>query len=418
MRNLFCFLLLLFCTVTVPAQKNIIYDTDHIRSLQTICMDDPLHPAIMDRKSWHVVIGFDEMSHEYHRYRYHIEHCEADWTVNEDLFESNYLSGMNDQPIEDYEKSFNTTQNYTHYTLRLPNENTRLLLSGNYRVTVTDEDKDDDPVLVAEFCLADRMVGISAEISGNTDIDFQRNHQQLSLAMSYGALHVTDPDKELKIFVTQNRRPDRTVEIHPNIRKANGLEFNHQKSLIFPGSNECHKFELLDVHRVNMNVDNIRWYDPYYHATLYDVPQQHNYSYDEDANGGYIIRNENNEDNETTCEYAIVHFRFKAPLLNGGDVYVQGNWCNNWPNDDYRMEYDEESGEYHCAVLLKQGYYNYRFVQLTDLLSATDDKVATTERTDGDFFQTENEYIVLVYYKEPSGRYDKLVGYYNSKSKL
>lgn len=388
-----------------------IFDVDNIRSLQLIAMDDPILPPVMDIKTWHVNIGFDEMSHEYHRYIYHIEHCEADWSVSEDLFESNYLEGMNDQPIEDYEKSFNTTQIYTHYSIDFPNEQTKLLLSGNYRVTIYDDDDDEhEPLLTAEFSLVEPIINISASIDSNTDIDFQRSHQQVSLSLGYGALRITDPERELHTYVIQNRRADRCVEVKPNIRKATGLEYTHQRNLIFPATSECHKFELLDLHRVNLNVDNIRWFEPYFHATLYEHRPQHNYEYDPDANGAFVLRNATDEDNETTSEYVITHFRLKTAPLPGGDIYIHGNWCNNWPNDEYKMEYDETAGEYHAAILLKQGYYNYRYVQLTGDTTPDGTPIAITDRTDGNFYQTENEYLVLVYYKEPGGRYDKLVG--------
>ena len=159
-----------------------------------------------------------------------------------------------------------------------------------------------------------------------------------------------------------------------------------------------------------MNVDNMRWYEPYFHATLYENTPSRNYVYDEDQNGAYVLRNSDDEDSETTSEYAFVHFRLKTPRLTGGSVYVQGDWCNEWPSQDYEMTYDEEAGEYHLAVLLKLGYYNYCFLQAAENKD-TGNFEGVSDLTDGNFFQTENEYQVLVYYKEQGGRYDKLVGY-------
>lgn len=398
------YLLIPYCTF---AQQNQIIDTENFHSLQLVVdADELLPPVVTLGKRWSINIGFDEMSHDYRRLRYHVEHCEADWSVSEEIFESDYLEGMNDQLIEDYEKSFNTTQIYTHYQLLLPNEDVHLLLSGNYRITIYDEEEDDKtPLLKAEFCIVEPKVSLSATIDGNTDIDFQQQHQQVSINMGYGSLRVTDPERELKTFVTQNRRPDLRVQVQPNIRHNNGLEFNHQRTLIFPGGNECHKFELLDVQRVNMGVDNIRWFEPYYHATLYEELPTRHYALEYDQNGAFVMRNSDNEDNETTCEYVFVHFRLKTPPIPGGPIYVHGNWVNNWPSDTYKMEYNQEDGEYQASVLLKQGYYDYRFLQVEE----GHGKVSSA-RTDGNFFQTLNEYQILVYYKEPGGRYDKLVG--------
>jgi len=395
-------LLIPFCAF---AQQNLIYDTENFHSLQLVVNDNELlAPVVELGKRWSIRIGFDEMSHDYRRFRYHIDHCEADWSVSEEIFESDFLNGLNDQIIEDYEKSFNTTQIYTHYCLALPNEDIHLLLSGNYRVTIYDEeDEDEEPLLSSEFCVVDTKVNLSATVDSNTDIDFQQQHQQLSINLGYGSLRVTDPQRELKVFVTQNRRQDLIVQVQPNMQNNAGLQFNHQRDLIFPGGNECHKFELLDVEHVNMGVDNIRWIDPYYHVTLYsEFPTRH-YSLENDQNGAFVMRTRDNEDNEITSEYAFVHFRLKTPPLPGGSVYVHGNWANDWPSDEYKMKYNEEEEEYQVSVLLKQGYYDYRFLQV-------ENGVGISKNTDGNFFQTLNEYQILVYYKELGGRYDKLVG--------
>lgn len=400
-------LLLAFLLTLLPlrAQQNQIYDTENFRSLQVIAGRDALLPPVIGaNKVTHLNIGFDEMSHDYRRLRYHIDHCEADWTVSEEIFESDYLVGLNDQLIEENEKSFNTVQIYTHYSLTLPNEETRLLLSGNYRVTVYDEDDEDTPLLKAEFCIVDQKVGLSTTVSGNTDIDFQQQHQQLSIDLRYGSLRVSDPNRDLKVFVTQNRRQDLKRQVRPDMQNNTGIQFNHQRNLIFPGGNECHRFEILDVRRVNLGVDNMRWYEPYYHATLNEEFPTRHYSLEHDQNGAYAIRNSDDEDNDTQSEYLFVHFRLKTPPIAGAPIYVHGNWVNNWPSDEYKMEYDAEVGEYHAAVLLKQGYYDYRFLQ-------AEDGIGSSALTDGDFFQTRNDYQIWVYYKEPGDRYDRLVGF-------
>ena len=420
MKQITLLITLLLSLTPAFAQRSLIYDTTHFRSLQLIVDEDELLPPIVDMaKPWSISIGFDEMSHDYRRLRYHIVHCEADWTESDGIFESDYLAGLNDQLIEDYEKSFNTMQIYTHYELSLPNEDVHLLLSGNYRVTIYDEDDEDneEPLLKAEFCIVDRKVNLSASVTDNTDIDFQQQHQQVSISLGYGALRITDPQRELKTFVTQNRRPDLMVQVQPNMQNSNGAEFNHQRALIFPGGNECHRFNLLDVQHVNLGVDNIRWFDPYYHATLYEELPTRHYALEQDLNGAFMMRNSSGEDNETTSEYVFIHFRLKTAPLPGGPVYVHGNWVNDWPSDTYKMEYNKEEGEYQCAVLLKQGYYDYRFLQLTGTDTPLGHPAATSANTDGNFYQTQNEYQVLVYYREPGGRYDKLVGFSTIKEK-
>ena len=403
-RSLLLLLSACLC-LAVSGQQQRIFD-DNVQTLCVLVDGLPTSPPIMaQQKHQHVEISWDEMSHDYQRYIYHIQHCDADWNVSDGIFESDYLSGLNDQLIEEYEKSFNTTQIYTHYSLTLPNPQTSMRLSGNYRVQIFHEDDDfeeDVPVLEAQFCIYENTASIFTEVSSNTDIDFNKGHQQVTLSVGYGSLRVNDPLRELKTIVMQNRRWDsRVTDLEPNIRKMNGIEFTHNKALIFPAGSEYHRFEILDVHRTALGVDRMEWFEPYYHATLFPVVPDRNYEYTQDQNGVYVLRSADDIDDATTAEYVMVHFRLQSPRLPGGDVYVCGEWTGEEYAPQCRMEYDEAHGEYEVAVLLKQGYYGYQFRQ----------EDGSTLRTAGDFFETENEYSVLLYYREQGSRFDRLVAY-------
>lgn len=385
----------------LQAQSQQVFAPD-IKTLTLTVDDDPLLPPyLLYHGRQYIDIEWDQMSHDYKRYRYHIDHCDWDWQPTDGIFESDFLEGLNDQLIEDYEKSFNTTQIYTHYRLRLPSRDIKLRLSGNYRVRIYEEDEEDSPVLEARFCIYEREAGIVAQLSSNTDVDFNDRHQQMTLSVGFGALNVFNPEREMKVIVMQNRRWDSRVEgLVPNVRKQNGIEFTHNRQLIFPAGNEYHRFEILDVHRTATGVDRIDWFEPYYHATLFPATIDHAYSYVEDQNGVYVVRSSDNYDDWTTAEYVVVHFFLETPRLPGGDVYVSGQWSGQTFNPDCKMEYDEVHQYYHAAVLLKQGYYSYEYIQQDGL----------TQRTMGSFFETENEYQVLVYYRQQGARYDRLVG--------
>lgn len=404
------FLFLFFVPYLALAQVQRIYD-ENVKTLTVVVDDDPTLPPIFSLRKRHTLsIEWDEMSHEYQRYVYHLQHCNADWEPSDEIFESDFMAGLNNQLVEEYEKSFNTTQIYTHYRLRLPSQQLRPLLSGNYCLQIFHEDDDmreDTPVLEAQFCLYENEANIRTQVSSNTDVDFNRDHQQVTLAVGYGTLNVVDPQRELKVVVFQNQRWDnRVTGLVPNIRNNAGIEFTHNRNLIFPAGSEFHRFEILDVHRTSMGVERMEWFDPYYHATLYPEQPQHNYSFVKDQNGVYVLRSSDDIDDATTAEYVVVHFYLQAPRLLGGDVYVCGLWTGEPFNPDCRMEYDEINHLYHAAVLLKQGYYSYQYRQ----------EDGSTARTEGDFYQTENEYSVLVYYRGQGARYDRLVGYSTTKT--
>ena len=402
LRILILLLSVVSCPLSTNAQTQQIFNRN-IKTLTLTVDDDPtLPPYLLYASRQYIDIEWDEMSHDYKRYRYHIDHCDWDWNVTDGIFESDYMEGLNDQLIEDFEKSFNTTQIYTHYKLRIPNKELRLRLSGNYHVLIYEEDEEDSPVLEARFCIYEREAGIVAQLSSNTDVDFNDRHHQMTLSVGFGGLQVFDPMQELKVIVMQNRRWDSRVEgLVPNVRKPNGIEFTHNRNLIFPAGNEYHRFEILDVHRTATGVDRIDWFEPYYHATLFPAVIDHSYSYTEDQNGVYVVRSSDNYDDWTTAEYVVVHFFLESPRLEGGDVYVSGWWAGQTFNPDCKMEYDPVHEYYHAAILLKQGYYSYEFIQQDGLM----------QRTMGSFFETENEYEVLVYYRQQGARYDRLAGF-------
>ena len=117
------------------------------------------------------------------------------------------------------------------------------------------------------------------------------------------------------------------------------------------------------------------------------------------------MRHSGDEDNDTQSEYVLVHFPFKSERMKGGDIYVGGLWDDGLPSERCRMAYDEASGTYEAVVLLKQGYYNYQYRFFPD-----GSGVGQTLRTDGDYYETENEYLILVFHRGQGERYDALVG--------
>lgn len=408
MKHLLSLLLAIIPACLLRGQ-NMVYD-ENVHTPQVTLNDNPLLPPVLTLgKAAYLRISWDEMSHDYHRYTYRLVHCTRDWEPTEGLFESDYLRGSNDLPVEDYETSFNTTQTYTHYSFTFPNRDASPLLSGNYKLVICEDGRgEDDPSLEVRFSVVETAMSLSMQVSPNTDIDINDSHQQVSLSLNYGGLRVTNVEEQVFARVVQNRRPLRTVEgIRPDIVKAGGLEWQHCGALIFPAGNEYHKFEILDVNHSGMNVDNMRWYEPFYHATLWLDKVPGNYLSGEDRNGAFYPRTQDQEANDTQAEYVVVHFALQSQRLDS-DVYVSGNWSNGETAPECLMQYNDEDECYEAAVLMKQGYYDYQYITAD----------GATLHTMGDFSQTENEYQAFVFYREPGGRYDRIVAYSRANTKL
>lgn len=384
--------------------------TGEIRSLQTTVDNDWMSPPVvaldkMNSGEKDIVISFDELSHDYRRLIYHIERCEADWLPSTETFESDWLDGFNDTPIDDYTHSVNTTVLYTNYRLRLPNDKCRLKMSGNYRVIIYDEDSPETTLAEAEFMVVDNTAKLYMSASTNTDIDVNRCHQQLEMRLDYGSLNVTNPAEELITVVKQNYRNDNMRwNVTPNMTTAGGLVWKHNRQLIFDGGNEYRKFEVLDLSHPTMGIESISWNGSTFDVYPFVSEPRQNYSYDEGADGAFCIRNSEYSESDYTCDYAWIHYQLHtgAPI---GDIMIDGWWTTDSNRNTYKMEYDERDASYHLSLLQKQGYYSYQFLRMKP------DGNMTIPESEGNYHETTNTYQALTYYRPQGGRTWLLAAY-------
>ncbi len=401
------FFALLLSALDTKAQENEVY-SEKIASLQVMAGNNWRQlPVILLNGEESINIDFDDLTHEYHRYAYKIEHCEADWKTSTEIFESDYLSGFNNTlVINNVEESLNTNQLYTHYHFQIPNEQCKLKMSGNYKVTVFDEDDENSPIFTACFMVREDAMGITLRTSTNTDIDINNQHQQVEMELNFGGLKVTDVAKQLKTFILQNQRWDNVVRnAKPQYVMNDGLKWMHNRSLIFNGGNEYRKFETLDVNHTTMGLERMSWDGKAFNAYVWPDEPRQSYVFDQGAKGSFLIRNSDNSEINYTCEYLWTHFTLKSPKIKDGDVYLNGIWTNGRFLPKYKMTYDENDHCYHAKVWLKQGYYSYQY------LIVKEDGSTMLVPSEGNFYQTKNTYQALVYYRGIGERTDRLVGY-------
>lgn len=389
---------LLFATIAQAGNK--IYSPT-VKTLTTIVNNDWQNRPVIELGSSDILrIGFDELSHDAHRYICHLTRCEADWEEATDVFESDWLQGFNDYPLDDYRNSLNTTVSYTHYEFQIPNEQCSIRMSGNYRLTIYDEDNGYEKVLDAEFYVVEPRMNIGLSMTTNTDIDFNKSHQQLSMTLDYRDIRVVRPEDEIYMVVMQNWN-EQTARINPKPQYIyqSGQKWEHQQDLIFDAGNEYHKFETLDVSHPTMGIDRIIWDGERYQAYPFTTTVRRNYLTDESACGAFLIRNSDRTEEAYTCDYIWVNYTLNAPY--SGEIYLQGQWTNNADPTAYQMQYDAANQCYRAQVMQKQGYYSYHYI----------DKNGETAPTEGNFFQTRNTYQALIYYKGLGDRTWRLVGY-------
>ena len=162
----------------------------------------------------------------------------------------------------------------------------------------------------------------------------------------------------------QNGRWDNArINARPDNIMPNGMQWKHCKDYIFDAGNEYRKFEILDVSHPTMGIETTDWDGKNYNAYIWRDEPRINYVYDEDANGAYCIRNSDNNEIDRLSQYVITHFTLKTAPTNN-DIYIDGAFTNNSFLPKYKMTYNPSTELYEASILLKQGYYSYKYLEI------------------------------------------------------
>ncbi len=401
------FFLMITCSLSAqPIHTTIL--KDNVRSLRIRYLDaEKLQRPFLTLNGDEVLeISFDELSHTNRQYTFTILHLNADYTLS-DLSSVEYLQGFTTLDITDYDYSQNTQQLYTHYRFTFPNDDMQPLVSGNYAIKIYEDGDQDNVVAYQTFCVVDPQVTIQATISGNTYKELSGRYQQLDIDINTTALNLTNPD-QVKVLVQQNARWDNVVfNPKPTFIESNKLRFVNHKQLVFEGGNEFRRFDIASVYFLGYGVDKIEFDHTYYHAFLFPSGNLAHRPYvtEIDANGQFVINAERTDEDDYEADYMWVHFLLpqSSPWFDGV-LYVAGDVDYNRLSPTYRMQYDNEHKCYYLAAYLKQGGYDFQYLFKQKASSA-----ATTFRTEGSHWQTQNEYAIYVYFRPFGSRYDQLI---------
>ena len=369
------------------------------------------NPVLQLGEDAQLIFKFDDFSAETKNYSYTVIHCDANWNESF-LSQTDYIDGYSENPLLDYKLSFNTTFSYANYYLKLPNENIRFNISGNY-ILVVYEDNDKEKVVISQrFYVYENMTEIRGTVHRATFDAFQGSNQELDFVVNNNRLAVQDPANEVKAVIMQNGRWDNAVKnLRPLFIRDRQFSFEYDKENVFPGGNEFRYFDNRTNRYNGENVLSTDFHDPYYHKTLKvdEIRVNKNFFQYRDMNGKFTIESQDQQVNnfDTECDYTFVHFTLplEAPLL-GGTVNVFGALTGWNANKSNEMNWNFDTGTYELTLLLKQGYYNYQYAYVP-----RGSTVADLTNIEGSFWETENDYQIFVYYRGMADRYDRLVGY-------
>ncbi|WP_395075463.1 DUF5103 domain-containing protein [Flavobacterium sp.] len=350
--------------------------------------------------------NFDDLYGNEADYYYEITHHNYNWTPSQ-LSKNEYIDGVDNQRIQDYENSFNTLQLYSHYRLNLPNKFTRITKSGNYLISIFNNNR--ELVFSKKFVVYEDMCEVPMQIKRARNIADNLYKHNLDFTIKSKNILFQNAEQNVKIILFQNGNWKNTiVNIKPQYTIGNDLIFKYDKETQFFAGNEYLFFDSKEVRAVTNTIANVDSNGGLYNTKLYtDTARKYKqYTFFPDVNGNFQVRNLNVSNNDVEADYTWVYFKlFAADAPADSNIYITGMFNNNVTVDENKMEYNKEKGIFEKALLIKQGFTNYKYTLLDK-----NNKFLNSDEIDGNFWQTENLYTAIVYYRANGERYDRVIG--------
>lgn len=355
-------------------------------------------------------LEFDALTGNEEDFYYKIEHFNFDWTPSQ-LVKGEYLKGIDNMRIINYQNSLNTFQIYSHYDLNIPNQQTRgLLKSGNYMITIYDDY--DEVMFSRKFMVVENIVSVGVQPKRTRNFETINEKQIVNIKINSGNINLNNPLETIKTLIIQNNNLKTAISnLIPQFTVGKELLYRYDDEASFWAGNEYLNFESKNVRAANLGIQFIDLQDLYHSYLFKQISRKERpYTWNPDINGNFLINAIGVNNLDIQADYTEIHFTLMSEQISGKDVHVYGNFNNFSVEDMTRMYYNNESGNYECIIKLKQGFYNYKFVTVDH------DGFVDEGAISGNFWQTENNYKVLVYYRNLGGRYDRLIGFGEANS--
>jgi len=344
--------------------------------------------------------SFDDLQADEKEYTYKIIRFDENWHPT-DLAVSEYINGFDSDIITDVNNATGTLQSYTHYQLKIPNESTKILLSGNYIIQVIDED--DEITFSIPFIVYEKKINIGVQVKWANDVRKKDQWQIVDFSLYKQSFPIRNETQSLSTRIFQNNDISYYKEFHqPTFYKGEEWVYHYPNDAVFESINEFRQFETKDLRGINYGIQYNELKQLYEFYPYKDTYREH-YLFYNDINGAYFIKSDQADDVSIEADYVHVHFIFSDILDTRKRLFVVGQFNNFTPSDEYELK-QNSNGEYECTLTLKQGYYNYMYV------TKNEDNQIDIAEISGSYAQTENDYTVLVYYRAPGARYTEVIG--------
>ncbi|MFT6745918.1 MAG: hypothetical protein ACJAZ2_000256 [Glaciecola sp.] len=361
-------------------------------------------PAIKTNQANALTLHFDLLSNQYVDYSYTLVHCNPDWTPS-DLFSNEYLEGYSEDNILDFKYSQNTGQNYIHYSQNFPDDNMIITKSGNYVLLVYPVGKRNQVVLSQKFYVVTTNVSITPLPSSS--LSDHKSVHQINFKINQSNINSTDPRNEFKVAVLKNQNYNNLAFYMPTYINGKLLSYNSSKMNIEAGN----EFRQFDTRNINLSTNGYGVYkalykDKQYHSILHPatIRSYGTYSSISDHNGNQYIQSQSHRSAYSETDYTWVYFYLNYPTADSTlNLYVWGALTNWEKKQEAKMTFNKKSNQYVGKLFLKQGVYDFAYL-------VDKEGKLTWATAEGNYYETDNYYSVLVYHKSFTSDYYELVG--------
>jgi hypothetical protein len=407
----FCFAILFLQSFAIFAQEPDKLYKSFIATAQLYAYGDqtqmPIYSLGGDTK---IQLDFDDLEGGYKNYYYTYQLCDYDWKPNDMLQTFDYIKGFTQNRITNYRYSSIALTKYTHYQALLPDRNSMPIKSGNYLLKIFLDGDTSKLVFTKRLLVVDPKSTVSASVIQSLGTNNFTSNQKVRFFANIGELNAFSAAQQVKAVVLQNNNwSTAQKDIKPTFVRGGVLDYSSDLVANFPAGKE---WRWLDLRNFSLQTDRVESAD--YGKTTTSIFLKpdidrfaQRYTYYPDYNGAFNIVTYQFINPFWQSDYATVYFYFaphNGTAFEGKDIYLEGQLTGFGKNDKYKMVFNAEKGLYETSVFLKQGYYNYTYTLA--------DKTGTdyTNTLEGNYWETENNYTILIYYKSFTDRVDQLIG--------
>jgi hypothetical protein len=388
--------------------------SDRIKTVQLHPYGNQLgYPIIRLNSNEQLELHFDDLDGNVKNYSYTFQLCNSDWTPVM-LSHFDFIKGFSQVRLTTYRISSIAFTKYTHYQALVPDRNSAPSRSGNYILKVFLNGDTSKLIFTKRMMVVQELSSISAEIQQPFNGQLFRTHQKVQFKVNLNEqLNVVNAMQQIKVVIMQNNRWDNAVmDIRPTFFSRTTLEYNTENDCVFPAGKEWRWVDLRSFRFQSERIANAKYSKT--STEIFVKPEmdrkEQRFNFYRDANGMYNIEPSENINPLWQADYATVNFTFTPPGGNAypnKDVYVFGQLSSYNLTDAAKMNFNAEKGAYESALFLKQGYYDYCYVTVDRNAKK---RIASFDLTEGNLWETENNYTIFVYYRPLAGRADELIG--------